>query len=156
MHSRKFFRAWKRGQTKFPKFLEVDILRNVGGDWSEVGGAGIIVVGGGHTDGGWWGFFALERVMMRSGRGRGRDGRGAFFTDLCKSLLYAIGVEVEVVISKLRVGDAKRDGRHCSFVGLPPSLICCFPDLCWLASMVFFHEFWCVHILGRFSTVVHV
>ena len=81
------------------------------------------MVGGGHADGGWQGFFALERVVMRSSGGRGRDVRGAFFTDLCKSLLYAIGVEVEVVIGKLRVGDVKRDGRHCSFVGLPPSLI---------------------------------
>jgi hypothetical protein len=64
VHSRKFFRTWKRGQTEFPKFLEVDILRNVGGNWSEVGGAGIVVVGGGCIDGGWQGFFALERVVI--------------------------------------------------------------------------------------------
>ena len=121
-----------------------------------MGGAGIVVVGGGRADGGWQGFFALERVVMRSGGGHGRIVRGAFFTDLCKSLLYAIGVEVEIVVGELRVRDAKRDGRHCSLVGLPPSLICHFPDLCWLASMVLFHKFWCVHILGRFPTVVRV
>jgi hypothetical protein len=123
VHSRKFFHAWKHGQTKFPKFLEVDILGNVGGDWLEDGGAGIVMVGGGHVEGGWRGFFVLERVMMQSGGGHGRDVRGAFFTDLCKSLLYAIGVEVKVVIGKLRVGDAERDGRHCSFVWFPPSFI---------------------------------
>ena len=123
MHSRKFFCTWKCGQTKFPKFFEVDILGNVGGDWSEDGGAGIVMVGRGRIEGGWRGFFALVRVVMRSGGGCGRDVWGAFFTDLCKSLLYAIGVEVEVVVSKLRVGDVKRDGRHCSFVWLPPSFI---------------------------------
>ena len=76
-----------------------------------------------HVEGSWWGFFTLECVVMQSGGGGGRDGRGAFFTDLCKSLLYAIGVIVGVVISKLRVGDSKRDERHCSFVWFPPSFI---------------------------------
>ena len=123
MHSKKFFRTWKRGQTEFPKFLEVNILRNVGGDWLEDGGAGIFVVGGGCIEGGWQGFFMLEHIVMWSGSGHGCDGRGAFFTNLCKSLLYAIGVIVGVVIGKLRVGDAKRDERHCSFIGLPPPLI---------------------------------
>ena len=61
--------------------------------------------------------------MMRSSGGHGHDGWGAFFTDLCKSLLYAIGAIVGVVISKLRVGDVKRDERHYSFIGLPSSLI---------------------------------
>ena len=123
VHSRKFLHGWEHGQTELPKFLEVDILGNVGGDWPEDGGAGIVVVGEGHVEGGWRGFFVLEHVVMRSGGGGGRDGWGAFFTDLCKSLLYAIGVGVEVVIGKLRVGDAKRDERHCSFIGLPPFLI---------------------------------
>ena len=50
VHSRKFFCAWKHGQTEFPKFLEVDILGNVRGDWPEDGGAGIVVVGGGHIE----------------------------------------------------------------------------------------------------------
>ena len=83
VHSRKFFCTWKRGQTKFPKFLEVDILRNVGGDWPEDRGAGIIVVGGGRIGGSWRGFFALEHVVMQSGGGCGRDGwvlqSGVFF-----------------------------------------------------------------------------
>ena len=64
VHSRKFFRAWKRGQTEFPKFLEVDILGNVGGDWSEVGGAGIVMVGGGHADGGWCYDFPSITLMI--------------------------------------------------------------------------------------------
>ena len=89
----------------------------------EDGGAGIVVVGGGHVEGGWWGFFTLECVVMWSSGGRGHDSWGAFFTDLCKSLLYVIGVEVEVIVSKLRVGDAKRNERHCSFVGPSPSFI---------------------------------
>ena len=60
---------------------------------------------------------------MQSSDGHGHDGQGAFFTDLCKSLLYAIDVEVGVIVIKLRVGDAKRNGRHCSFVGPSPSFI---------------------------------